>query len=65
MHFIDSKTLFLYFFQRNALGRSGAIMIENIQMIDADRTAEGIEITDKMILCGNLEIRGEILGVIE
>jgi hypothetical protein len=49
------------------LGWSGAIMIviENIQMIDVDRTVEGIEVTDRMILCGNLEILGQILGVIE
>ena len=67
MHFIDSELFFLYIFQRNDLGWSGAIMIviENIQMIDVDRTVEGIEITDRMILCGNLEILGQILGVIE
>lgn len=67
MYFIDSRLFFLYIFQRNDLGWSGAIMIviENIQMIDVDRTVEGIEITDRMILCGNLEILGQILGVIE
>lgn len=61
MHFIDSKTLFLYLLQRIGSGRSGVIMIENFQMIAIDTTAEGIEITDKI----NLEIREEILDVIE